>query len=218
MPSYQIQPFDLVDIASNGGGCVRFKVDGFWSDSVLQIYISYDHFFGFGEQEWKIELSRSSGGRDPKMTDDIKANENMIEAMQYAVLLMKELRAQADTMTKIVESYRAGIRLEQSIKDKKNQEDYLNDEPLTEKFLDDMRQIARETGECHAKICKRGSSKPDFNLVAIYYEITNRVSFYRYTSDFHHKRRVYPKDVKLDTYSLRWSAIMDVKNEHQIPN
>ena len=90
---FKINPYNLLDIGSNGHGSISARIDGYWSSDPITLYISREWFRQ--EDGWKITLSHSSGGREPKQVkDDMDAAINFAAAMTALANLGKEIRDQ----------------------------------------------------------------------------------------------------------------------------
>ena len=91
---FEINPYNLLDIGSNGYGTISVRIDGYWSRDPITLYISRE-FRRTAEDEWKITLSHSSGGREPKQVkDDMDAAINFAAAISALATLGKEIRDQ----------------------------------------------------------------------------------------------------------------------------
>ena len=91
---FEINPYNLLDIGSNGYGSISARIDGYWSSDPITLYISRE-FRRAVEDGWKITLSHSSGGREPKQVkDDMDAAINFAAAMTALANLGKEIRDQ----------------------------------------------------------------------------------------------------------------------------
>jgi len=78
MARYEITPFNLADIGYNGHGSIRIKVEGYWSQDVITLYIDR----AYGSNGWTVKLSHSSGGRDTKVIEcDMEAEMNFATAL-----------------------------------------------------------------------------------------------------------------------------------------
>jgi hypothetical protein len=70
---------------------VRVKVFGYWSSDTITIYARVDYFRGNG---LKIDMTHSSGGREPKeVVCDIQAEENFGIALQGAAVVARQIQA-----------------------------------------------------------------------------------------------------------------------------
>jgi len=91
---FEINPYNLLDIGSNGYGSISARIDGYWSRDPITLYISRGYRLT-AEGGWKITLSHSSGGREPKQVkDDMDAAINFAAAMTALANLGKEIRDQ----------------------------------------------------------------------------------------------------------------------------
>ena len=80
MAKYEITPFNLADIGYNGHGSIRTKVEGYWSQDVITLYI--DRQYNLKGSDWVVKLSHSSGGRDTKVIEcDMEAEMNFATAL-----------------------------------------------------------------------------------------------------------------------------------------
>lgn len=92
---FEINPYNLLDIGSNGYGSISARIDGYWSSDPITLYISREYRLTRSEGGWKITLSHSSGGREPKQVkDDMDAAINFAAAMTALASLGKEIRDQ----------------------------------------------------------------------------------------------------------------------------
>ena len=92
---FEINPYSLLDIGSNGYGSISARIDGYWSSDPITLYISREYRLTQAEGGWKITLSHSSGGREPKQVkDDMDAAINFAAAMTALANLGKEIRDQ----------------------------------------------------------------------------------------------------------------------------
>jgi len=91
---FEINPYNLLDIGSNGYGSISARIDGYWSRDPITLYISREYRRAV-EDQWVITLSHSSGGREPKQVkDDMDAAINFAAAMTALANLGKEIRDQ----------------------------------------------------------------------------------------------------------------------------
>lgn len=91
---FEINPYNLLDIGSNGYGSISVRVDGYWSRDPITLYISRE-FRRTAENEWKITFSHSSSGREyEQVKDDADAAINFAAAMTALANLGKEIRDQ----------------------------------------------------------------------------------------------------------------------------
>ena len=90
MTTHSITPYDLEEIGRNGYGRISCKIQGYWSHDPITLYIDRR---GYGsDQGWKVTLSHSSGGRDPKEVEsDMEAAINFAEAMRDLAIIGRDL-------------------------------------------------------------------------------------------------------------------------------
>ena len=90
MTTHSITPYDLEEIGRNGHGRISCKIQGYWSSDPITLYIDR---LGYGStQGWKVTLSHSSGGRDPKeVASDMEAAINFAEAMRDLAIIGRDL-------------------------------------------------------------------------------------------------------------------------------
>lgn len=78
--TFTVAPYELEAIARDGHGRINVKVQGYWSMDPITLYIDRDWIRTEGA--WRLNLSHSSGGRDPKeVADDLVAECNFARAM-----------------------------------------------------------------------------------------------------------------------------------------
>jgi hypothetical protein len=98
-----------IDIPSSHGSMTfRVKVRGYWSRDSITIYVRRG---SYGDTNWKIDISHSSGGRDSKEVEsDVEAamyfGEAMIGVAQYA----KELESRFPEFEAKYQLYVAELR------------------------------------------------------------------------------------------------------------
>ena len=110
MTKFTHTPYDIDAIARNGYGRITFKITGYWSNEMLTMYITEKYSFEGDNSNlyWDIEISPSSGGRDPKeLKCNLLAAENYAAAINAAVEIGFDFKAAEDRMTKIRELVRA---------------------------------------------------------------------------------------------------------------
>ena len=105
MTRYEITPFNLADIGYNGYGAIRTKVEGYWSQDVITLYIDRR----YGSKEWTVKLSHSSGGRDTKVVEcDMEAEMNFAVALNVVAAL--GLNIKSTNMGMLEENYQRRIK------------------------------------------------------------------------------------------------------------
>lgn len=100
---FTIAPYSLEEIGKNGGGTVKTRVLGFWSEDVMTLYVSRKSARpAQGTErthEWTCEISHSSGGRDPKdVADGLEAEVNFAQALIALAAVGMGIRQQADKL------------------------------------------------------------------------------------------------------------------------
>lgn len=89
---FEINPYNLSDIGSNGGGSISVRINGYWSRDPITLYITR---WRKENPLWQITFSHSSGGRDTEQVkDDMVAAINFAAAMSALAVLGKEIRDQ----------------------------------------------------------------------------------------------------------------------------
>ena len=105
MTRYEITPFNLADIGYNGCGAIRTKVEGYWSQDVITLYIDRR----YGSKEWTVKLSHSSGGRDTKVVEcDMEAEMNFAAALNAVAALGLDIKS--TNMGMLEENYQRRIK------------------------------------------------------------------------------------------------------------
>jgi hypothetical protein len=105
MTRYEITPFNLADIGYNGYGAIRTKVEGYWSQDVITLYIDRR----YGSKEWTVKLSHSSGGRDTKVVEcDMEAEMNFAAALNAVAALGLDIKS--TNMGMLEENYQRRIK------------------------------------------------------------------------------------------------------------
>ena len=80
MTAYTIQPYDINEIGRSGYGRITAKIQGFWSSDPITLYVERRTYGD--DKGWRVTLSHSSGGRDPKeVASDVEAARNFAGAM-----------------------------------------------------------------------------------------------------------------------------------------
>ena len=91
MTTHSIHPYDLEDIGRNGYGSINCKIKGYWSSNPITLYINREGWNATNPQ-WKVTMSHSSGGRDPKEVEsDMEAAINFAEAMRDLAIIGRDL-------------------------------------------------------------------------------------------------------------------------------
>lgn len=92
MTNFTILPYDLEEIGRSGHGTINCQIKGYWSSSPITLYINRN-FYG-SEQGWKVTISHSSGGREPKEVEsDMDAAINFADAMRAMATVGHDLMA-----------------------------------------------------------------------------------------------------------------------------
>jgi len=88
--NFTIHPYDLEQIGRNAHGRITCKIQGYWSSDPITLYIDR-HGYG-SSQGWRVNLSHSSGGRDPKEVEsDMEAAINFADAMRELAIIGRDL-------------------------------------------------------------------------------------------------------------------------------
>ena len=91
---YTINEYDLKDIARHGYGSISCRVRGYWSSDSISLVINRNIKYVDGDMTftWRISLSHSSGGRDPKVVEqDMDATVNFAAGLVAMATLGKQL-------------------------------------------------------------------------------------------------------------------------------
>lgn len=121
--SYTIREFDINTVAESGYGSIDVRVDGYWSNSSIAMYLQRTRrgtYFSNDTEyfEWKISISHSSGGRDTKCgINDIDAAINFGKAMIGVAELARDIEANhVDKLEASYVAYRAELAREEAEK------------------------------------------------------------------------------------------------------
>jgi hypothetical protein len=88
--NFTILPYDLEQIGRAGHGTINCKIQGYWSSNPITLYV--DRGFYGPDRGWKVTLSHSSGGRDPKEVEsDMEAAINFADAMRELAIIGRDL-------------------------------------------------------------------------------------------------------------------------------
>jgi hypothetical protein len=102
----------LESIGRRGAGSVDFKVKGFWSSSIITVYIQRD---SYETVRWNAKISPSSGGRDTKEVEsDAEAYQYFAEALAAAVDLARQYDQASDQLEEFYQLQRIDDRAEYS--------------------------------------------------------------------------------------------------------
>lgn len=91
---YTINEYDLKDIARHGFGSISCRVRGYWSSDPISLVVDRNRKYVDGDMtfSWRISLSHSSGGRDPKVVEqDMDASVNFAAGLVAMATLGKQL-------------------------------------------------------------------------------------------------------------------------------
>ena len=90
--SFTIVSGDLLSqIESNGNyGRIEYKVDGFWSNSQITVYVQKRSYRKGAE--WEITINHSAGGKEDE--NDLDASMNFAKALMHAVADAKMIKLQ----------------------------------------------------------------------------------------------------------------------------
>ena len=92
--AYTINEYDLKDIARHGFGSISCRVRGYWSSDSISLVVDRNRKYVDGDLtfSWRISLSHSSGGRDPKVVEqDMDASVNFAAGLVAMATLGKQL-------------------------------------------------------------------------------------------------------------------------------
>lgn len=113
MQNFTITSYDLEDIGRNGYGSINCKIKGYWSSNPITLYINREGWNATNPQ-WKVTMSHSSGGRDPKEVEsDMEAAINFADAMRELAIIGRDLiLTYGDTLESFYQQQRETRRAE----------------------------------------------------------------------------------------------------------
>lgn len=118
-PHTDVNSVDFFRGIENGYATVKFDVFGYWGD-VVRVDVKRDYF---RNNDWVVEVSHSSGGRDTnKVKSSIVAERNMGKAMIAAADLAESLVQRSQEFEEIYQKYRQCLVAEYEMKQKAIQE------------------------------------------------------------------------------------------------
>jgi hypothetical protein len=154
MTNFTISPYTLESVANQSS--ISVKVKGFWSGGTIHMYPR----MGYGDTpELTIDISTSSGGRDPKeVATDVEAYGYYAEALKAVTELAAELLSKKTEIEAIYKGVREEYARQAKEERAKRQAEFDADAPFTEaeanSFINDL------TGPAAATVYTRGRRDP----------------------------------------------------------
>jgi len=141
---YMMYDYDLSKF--QGYTNIKFKVKGYWSHEVINIYVEKDTF----SEDLKIRVSHSCGGRDEKeVVEDSEAERYFAQAMLAACDEADKIRANSAEILATYDAYVAGIKAKIAATETARREAIENDmiigETMATEIMACLKQQSRET-------------------------------------------------------------------------
>lgn len=106
---FTIDTYNLDEIGRSGSGTINCRVEGFWSSSVMTLYVRRE----YSQSLWSVTLTHSSGGRDTKeIADDLMAAKRFAAAMVAMADLGVLIRGESEYLERMFQERRAEERAE----------------------------------------------------------------------------------------------------------
>lgn len=174
--NFTITPYDLERIGQTGHGTINCKIKGFWSSNPITLYV--DRGFYGPDRGWKVTMSHSSGGRDPKEVEsDMDAAINFADAMRAMAIIGRELiSTQGDALEIFYQQRMAEVAIEAAAEKAALAAKIEADPAMGDLTASDIvAQMATGRLPSNMSFYKRGS---DVQAVTVSVQIRHKTKFY----------------------------------------
>ena len=147
---YTIAAYNLEEMGARGRGHVAVKVQGYWSQDPITIYVRREspNWRNESMYEWQVDISHSSCGRDKDVVaSDIDAATNFGMALIAAGAEARVILAQHETIERAYQAQREVNRQERAVVEAQRQERIAADEVLGEDVAGTMIGMAIATAQ-----------------------------------------------------------------------